>query len=142
MNPFFSAPLADQLALECRKLFLKNHVLDVRIGAHDFEKGVSQRLFFNIELWVPYTLSTPNQDALHEVVDYDFVRHTIAQRVAQGHIVLQETLCDELASRLLDHPGVWAVRLSTAKPDVYPDCEAVGVEVFKVKPMPHLATPS
>ncbi|NDC05172.1 MAG: dihydroneopterin aldolase, partial [Burkholderiaceae bacterium] len=24
-------------------------------------------------------------------------------------------------------------RVSTAKPDVYPDCEAVGVEVFKIK---------
>jgi 7,8-dihydroneopterin aldolase/epimerase/oxygenase len=134
--------MADRLALECRKLFLKNHVLDVRIGAHDFEQGVTQRLFFNIELWVPYALSTPNQDALHEVVDYDFVRETIAQRVAQGHITLQETLCDELTASLLTHPGVWAVRLSTAKPDVYPDCEAVGVEVFRLKATPNAAASS
>jgi dihydroneopterin aldolase len=125
--------LADALALSCRKLFLKNHVLPVQIGAHDFEQGVSQRLLFNVELWVPYAVSTPNQDQLNEVVDYDFVRHVIAKRVAQGHITLQETLCDELARQLLAHPGVRAVRLSTAKPDVYPDCEAVGVEVFKLK---------
>ena len=67
------------------------------------------------------------------MVDYDYVRQVIGERVAQGHITLQETLCDELAARLLAHPGVHAVRLSTAKPDVYPDCEAVGVEVFKIK---------
>ncbi len=126
-------PLATHLALQCRKLFLKNHVLPVHIGAHDFEKGVSQRLLFNVELWVPYAVSTPSQDALSEVVDYDYVRQVIGERVAQGHITLQETLCDELAARLLAHPGVHAVRLSTAKPDVYPDCEAVGVEVFKIK---------
>jgi dihydroneopterin aldolase len=29
---------------------------------------------------------------------------------------------------------VQAVRLSTCKPDVYPDCESVGVEVFRIKP--------
>jgi dihydroneopterin aldolase len=28
---------------------------------------------------------------------------------------------------------VRAARVSTEKPDVYPDCEAVGVEVFGVK---------
>ena len=27
-----------------------------------------------------------------------------------------------------------AARVSTEKPDVYPDCEAVGVEVFGLKP--------
>jgi dihydroneopterin aldolase len=28
---------------------------------------------------------------------------------------------------------VRAARVSTAKPDVYPDCDAVGVEVFGLK---------
>lgn len=48
------------LALSCRRLFLRNHVLPVHIGAHDFEKGVAQRLVFNVELFVPYSGSTPN----------------------------------------------------------------------------------
>ena len=30
--------------------------------------------------------------------------------------------------------GVMAARVSTRKPDVYPDCDAVGVEVFRAKP--------
>jgi 7,8-dihydroneopterin aldolase/epimerase/oxygenase len=34
---------------------------------------------------------------------------------------------------MLAHPLVKAARVSTAKPDVYPDCEAVGVEVFGLK---------
>ena len=67
---------------------------------------------------------------LTEVLDYDFVRKVVAERIQRGHIGLQETLCDELARTLLNHPGVHAVRVSTAKPDVYPDTEAVGVEVF------------
>jgi dihydroneopterin aldolase len=34
---------------------------------------------------------------------------------------------------MLTHPQVKAVRVSTMKPDVYPDCEGVGVEVFQIK---------
>jgi len=120
-------------ALGWRKLFLRDHVVEVRIGAHDFEKTKAQRVIFNVELFVPYADSTPGSDQLAEVVDYDFVRELIAGRVRAGHIQLQETLCDELAAALLAHPQVMAVRLSTCKPDVYPDCAGVGVEVFHIK---------
>lgn len=125
----------DTLALECRRLFLRDHVAPVQIGAHDFEKGVTQRLVFNVELFVPFASSTPKADKLDEVVDYDFVREVIANRISRGHIELQETLCDELVQQLLAHPQVRAVRLSTQKPDVYPDCAGVGVEVFRMKGM-------
>ncbi len=127
-----SDPLSS-LALQCRRLFLRNHVVDVRIGAHDFEKTAPQRLIFNVDLYVPLHTSTPTQDDLAEVVDYDYVRAVIARRVAQGHIVLQETLCDDLMRELIAHPGVCAVRLSSCKPDVYPDCEGVGVEIIRIK---------
>ena len=122
-----------RLALECRRIFLRNHEVPVQIGAHDFEKTQAQRVIFNVELFVPYALSTPQADQLSEVVDYDFVRELIAARIGQGHVELQETLCDDLAAQLLAHPRVQAVRLSSCKPDVYPDCEAVGVEVFRMK---------
>jgi dihydroneopterin aldolase len=82
---------------------------------------------------VPLVLNTPKADRLEEVVDYDFIRRSIAERVSRGHIHLQETLCDDIAKMMLAHPEVKAVRVSTEKPDVYPDCEAVGVEVFHVK---------
>lgn len=127
-----SDPLT-QLALTCRRIFLRNHVVDVRIGAHDFEKQQSQRVIFNVEMFVPYAHSTPQTDRLTEVVDYDFVRKVIARRVCKGHIELQETLCDDVAAELLDHPQIRAVRMSTCKPDVYPDTEAVGVEVLRIK---------
>jgi dihydroneopterin aldolase len=122
-----------RLSLECRRIFLRNHVVPVHIGAHDFEKTQAQRVVFNVELFVPYALSTPQSDDLAEVVDYDFVRELIAARIHQGHVELQETLCDDLAAQMLAHPRVQAVRLSSNKPDVYPDCEAVGVEVFRMK---------
>ncbi len=118
---------------DCRRVFLRNFSVMSNIGVHDFEKRGEQRVLFNVELYVPLAESTPTQDQLDEVVDYDFIRETIVQRVAQGHTQLQETLCDEIARTLLAHPKVRAVQVSTQKPDVYPDCESVGVEVLHFK---------
>jgi dihydroneopterin aldolase len=120
-----------QLLRDCRKLFLRGFELQVRIGIHDFELEAPQRMRFDVDLYVPYTHSSPTQDRIDEIVDYDFVRDTIRRLCATGHINLQETLCDAIAKALLDPTQVAAVRVSTCKPDVYPDCDAVGVEVFR-----------
>ena len=117
----------------CRRLFLQNYEVSINIGVHDFEKRAEQRVLINVDLFIPLAMSTPQQDKLDEVVDYDFMRSVIAARIARGHIHLQETLCDDVARIMLEHPRVKAVRVSTEKPDVYPDCESVGVEVFHVK---------
>lgn len=118
---------------DCRRLFLRNYEVMINIGVHDFEKKGEQRVLINVELYIPLAESTPQDDQLHEVVDYDFMRETIAKRVAQGHIHLQETLCDDVVKAMLTHPRVRAAQVSTMKPDVYPDCEGVGVEVFQIK---------
>ncbi len=118
---------------DCRRLFLRNYEVMINIGVHDFEKKGEQRVLINVDLYIPLALSTPKDDHLNEVVDYDFMRGTIANRMAQGHVHLQETLCDDVVRAMLSHPSVRAVRVSTMKPDVYPDCEGVGVEVFQIK---------
>jgi 7,8-dihydroneopterin aldolase/epimerase/oxygenase len=91
---------------DCRRLFLRNYNIMSNIGVHDFEKVSEQRVLFNVELFIPLLNSTPTQDELDEVVDYDFIRETIKTRVGKGHVQLQETLCDEIAHLLLKHPKV------------------------------------
>lgn len=120
--------------MDCRRLFLRDYAVWINIGVHDFEKRGEQRVLINVDLYVPLALSTPVADKLEEVVDYDFIRRTVMERVARGHIHLQETLADDVLALMLAHPRVRAARVSTAKPDVYPDCDAVGVEVFGIKP--------
>ena len=125
--------LTNPSLMDCRRLFLRDYEVWINIGVHDFEKKGEQRVKINVDLYVPLALSTPRADKLDEVLDYDFIRRTITARVNAGHIELQETLCDDVANTLLEHPKVQAVRVSTEKPDVYPDCESVGVEVFRIK---------
>jgi 7,8-dihydroneopterin aldolase/epimerase/oxygenase len=125
--------LHDPRLLHCRRLFLREHVVSAQIGVHDFEKRGPQRLVINVELYVPLASSSPRNDQLDEVVDYDFIRSRVAERIARGPVQLQETLCDDLLALMLAHPQVKAARVSTEKPDVYPDCAGVGCEVFAMK---------
>ena len=119
--------------MECRRLFLRDYEVSINIGVHAFEKTGEQRVLINVDLYIPLALSTPTADELDEVVDYDFIRSTVVERVGRGHIHLQETLCDDVLVLMLAHPKVRAARVSTQKPDVYPDCESVGCEVFGMK---------
>jgi dihydroneopterin aldolase len=118
---------------DCRRLYLRNYEVMINIGVYEFEKKGEQRLLINVDLYIPLALSTPVNDQLEEVVDYDFIRDTIARLMARGHVQLQESLCDDIVRAMLEHPRVRAANVSTMKPDVYPDCEGVGVEVFKIK---------
>ncbi len=127
------ALLSHPRLMDCRRLFLSNYEVYINIGVHDFEKRGEQRVLINVDLFVPLVENTPSKDSLDEVVDYDFMRQSILERVSKGHIHLQETLCDDVAKIMLAHPNVRAVKVSTAKPDVYPDCESVGVEIFLIK---------
>ena len=127
------AILSHPALIDCRRLFLRDYEIYINIGVHDFEKRGEQRVLINVDLFVPLVENTPTHDSLEEVVDYDFMRQSIVERVSKGHIHLQETLCDDVAKIMLKHPRVRAVRVSTAKPDVYPDCDAVGVEIFLIK---------
>jgi len=124
----------DTLLLNCRRLFLRGLTVQAQIGVHDFEQHAPQRIVIDVDLYVSFEGTRPKDDRIDEVVDYDFVRVVVHGRIAKGHIGLQETLCDDILGQLLEHTGVMAARVSTRKPDVYPDCEAVGVEAFRAKP--------
>ncbi len=83
--------------IDCRRLFLRNYEVWINIGVHDFEKRGEQRVLINVDLYVPLASTRPRTDQLDEVLDYDFIRRTIAERASKGHVHLQETLCDDVA---------------------------------------------
>jgi dihydroneopterin aldolase len=127
------AILSHPALADCRRLFLRDYEIYIKIGVHDFEKRAEQRVILNVDLFIPLNKNTPSKDLLEEVVDYDFMRETIKARTSRGHIHLQETFCDDILTAILLHPKVLAACVSTAKPDVYPDCHSVGVEMFRIK---------
>lgn len=116
---------------QTRRIFLRNFSVEAAIGIHPQEKQARQRLLINVELFVePRPVS---DDDIAQVLDYDFLRSGIAKLVAARHYNLQETLCQDILQMCLANAQVSAVRVSTEKPDVYPDCDGVGYEIFHQK---------
>ena len=129
----FSA-LDPRLATQCRALSLHRHEVAVRIGVHAFERQAAQRMWFDVDLCIKLEHAPAAEDHISQTVDYDFIRHVVAREAGARHHELQESLCDAIIHALLHKPEVQAVRVATRKPDVYPDCESVGVERVCIKP--------
>ena len=108
--------------------------MEASIGFHDFEKEARQRILVSVELFVPKQVSSSSRDDVQDVVDYDFIRMGIHRLTHSRHYNLQETLIDDIVRLCFEPQGVRAVRVTTQKPDVYPDCQTVGIEVFEWRP--------
>lgn len=126
--------LDQRLATQCRVLSLRRHEVAVRIGVHDFERTAAQRMWFDVDLCIKLNHAPVAKDHLSQTVDYDFIREVIAREIGHHHYELQEFLCDAITHALLQKSEVHAVRVATRKPDVYPDCDSVGVERVYIKP--------
>lgn len=111
-----------------RKIVLDNYELPVDIGFHDFEVGNPQRLLITVEVWLDES-SFVETDEQADVWNYDFLRLEIAALAQSRRFNLQETLARGIYDLIVARKGVTAVRVVTRKPDVYPDCDSVGVEI-------------
>ncbi|MDB5719867.1 MAG: dihydroneopterin aldolase [Alphaproteobacteria bacterium] len=118
----------DRLAPKTRKIVLEDYCLSADIGFHEFEIGQPQRLFVTVEVWVDAAAFAESDDQC-TAWDYDFLRTEIG-RLAEGRrFNLQETLVREIYDLIAARYGVTALRVSSRKPDIYPDCAGVGVEL-------------
>ncbi|MFC3713448.1 dihydroneopterin aldolase [Sphingoaurantiacus capsulatus] len=116
------------LAPKGRRIFLEDFDLAVDIGFHDFEVGTPQRLRVNIEVWLDDE-AFPTDDAVGKAWNYDFLRSTVIELIRERRFNLQETICRAIYDIVAARKGVTGIRVSTRKPDIYPDCASVGVEL-------------
>lgn len=117
------------MAIDRATILLEGHTVDVEIGIHDFERGVRQRVTINVEMDVeidPDPESVRLADDIASVLDYDFLRTGIAELVSTRRFNLQETLCLEILSLIRGRLEVRRAVVTTRKPDVCPDADAVG----------------
>ena len=98
------------------------------IGFHAFEVGVPQRLLVSIELWIDPPVAPPHDDPGH-AWDYDVVVQAVRELATTRRYNLQETLVHAIFERIASLHGVAALKVTSSKPDVYPDARGVGVEI-------------
>lgn len=118
----------DRLQPKTRKIVLQDYCLAVDIGFHDFEIGNPQRLFVTVEVWVE-AAHFAAEDHPELAWDYDFLRTEIGRMAAGRRFNLQETFVREVYDLVAARRGVTALRVSARKPDIYPDCAGVGVDL-------------
>jgi dihydroneopterin aldolase len=137
-DPLVAAPrlhglVPDALKPRTRKIVLEGYELALDIGFHDFEVGNPQRLIVTVEVWIDEA-SFAAADEVALAWNYDVLRSTVAELVAGRRFNLQETLAREIYDRVAARRGVTALRVVTRKPDIYPDCAGVGVELSSLEP--------
>ncbi|MCF3946320.1 dihydroneopterin aldolase [Acidiphilium sp. AL] len=129
-----TARLADA-ALSRRRMFVRDLVMEARIGVHAHEHGRTQRIRVNLDLAVdddgarPLSRQAVGRDVLTRVVDYEHLVNAARELIVAGHVQLVETLAERLAELCLADRRVALVRVRVEKLDVFPDAEAVGVEI-------------
>jgi dihydroneopterin aldolase len=68
-----------------------------------------------------------------EFLDYDPIRKAIRAWPGRPHTPLLETLAEELVALCLADPRVQSCRVSVAKPDIFNEAAAAGVELFRTR---------
>ena len=110
------------------KVFLEDLELEVDIGFHDFEVGAPQRLLATVSVTLDLA-HWPASDTQEASWNYDIIRTGIIGLIGHRRFNLQETLARAIYDLVAARAGVKALRVSTCKPDIYPDCAGVGVEL-------------
>lgn len=114
-------PLRDRISL-------RDHIVEVEIGAFQAERGATQRVRFNVVVDV-----RPNPAALDDDVDrvlsYDTITEAIAAELSSERLNLLETLAERIAERLLAEPQAMRAFVRVEKLDRGPG--ALGVEIVR-----------
>lgn len=123
------------------RISLRDHIVEVEIGAFQAERGVTQRICFNVVVEVS-PMDNPGLDDVDRILSYDKVTEAIAAELATERLNLLETLAERVAERVLAEPQAVRIFVRIEKLDRGPG--ALGVEIVRARavlapPEPELA---
>ena len=113
-----------------RKVLIKDLVLKMFVGIHNFEKKKKQRVRFNIEINTDPNLKPNNKD-LSTILNYETVINNIKAQVRKQHHELLEDLAENIFDIIFKSKIVKKVSLKLEKLDIIKNTESVGIEVTK-----------
>lgn len=110
-----------------KTILVRNLEIALSIGVHEEEKVAPQRLLVSVE--ADLAGIDDEADTIGSTVDYDRICDFIRELARQPHMELQETVARRVLEFTLALPGVSHVRVETRKPDIFADCDFVGVRL-------------
>ncbi len=115
-----------------RKVIIKDLLLNILVGIHNFEKKKKQRVKFNIEILTdPYV--SPNSKDLNSILNYEEVVIKIEKLTNSTHNELLEDLAENIFNVIFKNKLVKKVNLKLEKLDIIKKTKSVGIEVSKTK---------
>ena len=115
-----------------RKVIIKDLVLNILVGIHNFEKKKKQRVKFNLIINIDQNL-VPNDKDLRSIVNYEQVIKTITKITSRKHFLLLETLAEKIFFKLFENPKIKKILLRIEKLDVIKNTTSVGIELEKTR---------
>ena len=115
-----------------RKVIIKNLILNIFIGIHNFEKKKKQRVRFNIEVVTNPNIKPNNKD-LSTILNYEDLINKIKILVKKKHHELIEDLAENIFEIIFQNRLVKKINIKIEKLDIIKNSESVGVEFSKVK---------
>ncbi len=112
------------------RISVRDHIVEVDIGAFQIERGQTQRICFNIVVEVR-PLTDPVADDVDRILSYDLVTEAITLELASERLNLLETLAERIAERILAEPQAMRVFVRIEKLDRGPG--ALGIEIVRSK---------
>jgi dihydroneopterin aldolase len=112
------------------RISLRDHIVEVEIGAFQAERGARQRICFNIVVEVR-PLRAPIEDDVDRILSYDKVTEAIACELGDERLNLLETLAERIAERILMEPQAMRTFVRIEKLDRGPG--ALGVEIVRAR---------
>ena len=113
-----------------RKVVIKNLILNIFIGIHDFEKKKKQRVRFNIEVETNPNTKPSNKD-FSTIVDYETLVNKIKTLVKKQHHELLEELAENIFRIIFQNKLVKKANIKLEKLHIIRESESVGVDVTK-----------
>jgi dihydroneopterin aldolase len=110
------------------RISLRDHVVEVEIGAFQKERGHTQRVMFNVVVEVR-PAPQPLNDDVDRILSYDRITESIATELAAERLNLLETLAERVAERILAEPAAMRAFVRIEKLDVGP--YKLGVEIVR-----------
>ncbi|PCJ08960.1 MAG: diguanylate cyclase [Rhodobacteraceae bacterium] len=116
------------------RISLRDHIVDVEIGAFQAERGSTQRICFNVVVEVT-PLPDDIDDDVDRILSYDRVTEAIAHELSEERLNLLETLAERVAERILLEPQAVRSFVRIEKLDRGPG--ALGVEIVRSRDQLH-----
>ena len=113
-----------------RKILIKDLVIKILVGIHNFEKKKKQRVRFNIDITTDSNIK-PNNNNLASIVNYEDTINKITYITEKKHHELLEDLAENIFDIIFESKIVKKVNLKLEKLDIIKNTESVGIEVSK-----------